>query len=56
MIPCLLQVFSTTLIAAIDTRPWCASWQVLMAMGGIRELEDAWKLRDAGFGCIVVGQ
>jgi indole-3-glycerol phosphate synthase len=29
---------------------------VLMALGGIKTLDDAWKLRDAGFGCIVVGE
>ena len=30
--------------------------EVLMALGGIKTLDDAWKLRDAGFGCVVVGE
>jgi indole-3-glycerol phosphate synthase len=30
--------------------------QILMAMGGIKTLDDAWRLRDAGFGCVVVGE
>ena len=30
--------------------------QVLMALGGIKSLDDAWRLRDAGFGCVVVGE
>jgi len=30
--------------------------QVLMALGGITSLDDAWRLRDAGFGCVVVGE
>ena len=33
-----------------------AGAQILMAMGGIKTLDDAWRLRDAGFGCVVVGE
>jgi len=30
--------------------------QVLMALGGVKTLDDAWRLRDAGYGCVVVGE
>eukprot|EP00960_Hanusia_phi_P034231 750930-Hanusia_phi.AAC.5 len=29
--------------------------EVVIAMGGVKEFQDAWRLRDAGFGCVSVG-
>ena len=30
--------------------------EVVIAMGGVQEFQDAWRLRDAGFGCVSVGE
>jgi len=30
--------------------------EVLIAAGGIKEIQDAWRLRDAGFGSVMIGE